>query len=295
MVKGSGYGYRGLMNSIVFLNGQFLPIEKARVSIFDRGFTYSDGLFETMRIYRGKVFALDLHIQRMRIGAGELAIPFPDGIEAMIPELIERNNLSRCDASIRITLTRGIDYGGLLPPVNPSPTIVMVARPLDPRVKKRQREGVKATFLEGLNPSLPWIKSLNRLPHILGAIESNRRGVDEGLFVTQDGEVLEGTVSNIFIVDNGLLKTPPPGGILPGITRRLVLELASRRGLFCQETSIMKWDTERCQEAFLTNSLLEVAPLVMVDGIPIGDGRMGPVTRGIQMAYRELVNATVTS
>lgn len=287
------------MEGIVFLNGLYLPASEARVPIFDRGFTYGDGLFETMRIYRGKAFALDLHIQRMRIGAEELAIPFPDGIKAIIPELIKRNDLSRCGGSIRITLTRGMDSGhakrdsGLLPPVNPSPTVVIVARPLDPKVKERQREGVKATFLEGLKPSLPWIKSLNRLPHILGAVEANRRGVDEGLFVTKDGEILEGTVSNIFIVDNDLLKTPPLGGILPGITRRFILELARRLGLSCQETSIMKGDMEGCQEAFLTNSLLEVAPLIMVDGMPIGDGRIGPMTRDIQRAYRELVKATI--
>jgi len=279
------------MNNIVFLNDKFLPRDKAKVSVFDRGFIYGDGVFETLHSYNGKVFAFDLHFTRLSEGIKALAIPIrlkEDYLLSCIKKLLSRNNFNNTDANIRITVTRGTDYGSLAPSKSLKPTLAITAKPFNPKIKDYQREGVKAVFLNYKRP-LPQIKSLNLIPNITGIIEAKKIKAQEGIFTNGD-KILEGTITNIFISDGKGIKTPPiKDGILPGITRRLVIELAKAQGIKVSEVSLTRKDLKNCKEAFLTNSIMEIVPLVKIEDKLIGNGSPGTLTRRLQEIYKYML------
>ncbi|MEE9615173.1 MAG: aminotransferase class IV [Thermodesulfobacteriota bacterium] len=280
----------------LYLNGRFVAPEKAMVSVFDRGFTYGDALFETMKAYNGRVFLLEEHLERLKAGAKTVNIPTDalSGIEGKLNELLTLNGLTGRDASVRITLSRGVDYGGYaLPertaaaPLPPPPTVLMTAKEVDTGLVALYREkGISAVSLRGRGPAVRGVKSTNFLPNILGKAEAHKRGAVEGIFTEEDGTLIEGTAANIFIVADGTIKTPPLGtGCLPGITRAAVIRLAEEGSVPVVEAPVSLDELRQSDEAFLTSSILEVVPLVEVDGGKIGNGRPGGITRAIQEAY----------
>lgn len=280
---------------IVFLNGSFLPASKANISVFDRGMLYGDGLFETMRAYRGKVFALEKHLERMACSAKILKIPFMNNAnkwQQIINKLLKLNNLQNHDSYIRITLTRGIDFDGLLPKGNIKPTIIVFTKPITSNIKKMQQTGIKAITLNFSKAysKMSSIKSLNFIDNVIGSVMARNSGADEAIFTSPSGEILEGTISNIFIVKNGIVKTPPlKSGILPGITRQFVIDMAKNMGLNIEEMPVKTLDLINSDEAFITNSIIEITHLVMIDGKAIKTGRKGEITCKIQRALKNLL------
>jgi branched-subunit amino acid aminotransferase/4-amino-4-deoxychorismate lyase len=207
--------------------------------------------------------------------------------------VLRRNGLQAADSSLRLTLTRGNDpLGSLLPPETPpSPTLFLVAKSLDVGISEHQQLGISAIALRWGSPFNPLgIKSLNYLYNMLALAQARRDGAQEALFVATDGSVVEGTTSNLFSVTKGILTTPPvASGLLPGITREVVIELARKEGLAVREASLPLDDLLSADEAFVTGSLKEVMPLTAVDGRKIGAGSPGPATRLLQQRYREAV------
>lgn len=282
--------------AVVYLNERFVQAERAKVSAFDRGFSYGDGLFETMRAYSGWVFALERHLERLRKGAVQIGIPFDEDVprwRRVMDALLRRNGLQAGDSSLRLTLSRGADMlGSLLPPEPaPSPTVLVVAKPLEEGISERQRLGISAIALRWGSPFNPFgVKSLNYFYNMLAMAQARQEGAQEALFVAPDGSVVEGTTSNVFSVLDGILTTPAEdSGLLPGITREVVIELARKEGLTVRGAPVFLDELFSADEAFMTGSLKEVMPLTRIDGRTIGDGCVGPVTRLLQERYRGAV------
>ncbi len=282
--------------AVVYLNGRFVQAERAKVSAFDRGFSFGDGLFETMRAYGGWVFAMERHLGRLTKGAGQIGIPFDGDVirwRRVMHALLRRNGLQADDSSLRLTLTRGADLlGSLLPPeAAPSPTLLLVAKPLEEGIPGRQQLGVSAIALRWGSPFNPFgVKSLNYLHNMLAMAQARQEGAQEALFVAPDGSVVEGTTSNLFSIANGVVTTPPAdSGLLRGITRDVVIELANKEGLSVREAPLFLEDLVAADEAFLTGSLKEIMPLIAVDERRIGSGGPGAITRLLQQRYRQAV------
>ena len=282
--------------AVVYLNGRYVQAERAKVSVFDRGFTYGDGLFETIRAYAGWVFALDRHLARLREGALQIGIPFDGEVQQwrqVMGELLRRSSLQAIDSSLRLTLTRGPDLlGSLLPSDAPLvPTLLLVAKPLDVGITQRQHVGISAVTVHwgtAFNPL--HIKSLDYLYNMLAMAQAKREGAEEALFVAPDGSIVEGTTSNVFSVSKGMLTTPPKSsGLLPGITREVVIELAKRVGLIVHEATVPLDELLSADEVFLTGSLKEIMPLIAIDSSKIGAGSLGPITQRLQRCYRAAV------
>lgn len=279
---------------MIYLNGSLVPEEEAKVSIFDRGFLYGDGLFETMRAYAGKVFRLNLHLQRLFHSAQIISLPIPKTLrelEEAVYETLKANNLK--DAHLRLTVSRGEGERGLDLPLSLHPNIIIVAKPLSPYPERWYEEGLRAVVVRvrrEKDSALSRIKSLNYLPNILAKLEAKERGADEGIMLNRDGHLTEATVSNIFLISQGKLLTPSlRSGPLPGITRKTVIELAPALGLEVSEREIKLSELMEAEEAFLTNSLREVVPLTQVNGCLIGQGRPGKITRMMAQAYSRAV------
>lgn len=282
--------------AVVYLNGRYVQAERAKVSAFDRGFSHGDGLFETIRAYAGWVFALDRHLGRLRKGALQIGIPFDGEVKEwrrVIGELLRRNRLQAVDSSLRLILTRGADtLGTLLPPATPpSPTVLLVAKPLEMGIAGRQQVGIGAATVRWGTPFNPLhIKSLGYLYNMLAMTHAKREGAEEALFVATDGFIVEGATSNVFSVSKEMLTTPPESsGLLPGITRDVLIEIAKQEGLVVREAPLLLDDLLAAEEAFLTGSLKEVMPLIAVDGNKIGSGSPGPITQRLQRCYRAAV------
>src|SRR5574337_1702569 len=282
--------------AVVYLNGRYVQAARAKVSAFDRGFSYGDGLFETIRAYAGWVFGLDRHLARLKQGADQIGIPFEGDVgewRQVMGALLRRNRLQVVDASLRLMVTRGPDVlGSLLPPDAPlSPTILIVARPLDAGIGERQQIGIGAVTVHWGSPFNPLqIKSLDYLYNMLAMAQAHREGAQEALFVDRDGCIVEGATSNLFSLSKGMLTTPPlSSGLLPGITRDVMIELAKQDGLRVSEAPVRLNDLLAVDEAFLTGSLKEIMPLIAVDGRTIGTGSPGAVTQHLQQCYRAAV------
>lgn len=281
-----GHRRDGAVGAVIYLNGRWVRYADARVSVFDRGFMYGDGIFETFRAYRGVPYAVDEHVERLHESAHILALPLARiDWHAQCAQLLRRNRLLRDDAWIRIMVTRGESPPGLLPSTNGNGTTVLMAG----RIRVR-RVLSSATLLPFAQESfLAEHKSLNYLLGVVGRAYAARHGTDEGIYVGTNGALREGTTSSLFIVRDGSLYTVPTIGILPGVTRRIVLDLAYRAGIRTVERPLHAQDLFEGDEAFLTSSLQEVVPLVHVDNRPIGNGRPGVVTRKLQRLYRAAV------
>jgi branched-chain amino acid aminotransferase len=278
-------------NGFVFLNGRFVPAAKASISVYDRGLLYGDGLFETLRAYHGKVFALADHLERLASSSAVLGLPVPPyDWRELTSDLLRRNDLQRRDAWVRITVTRGPAEPIVLPPEPARATIIVMVRAVDPTLAAKQRSGVAVTLLPySRHGFIPEHKSLNYLPAVVGKVLAARHGAFDGLFVRSEHFITEGTTSSLFIVQGKSLWTTPIGGILPGITRRRVLDLAEAARIRTLERDLTTTDLLEADEAFLTSSISEIMPIVEVDQTRIGKGQPGPITRKLQKLYKAAV------
>ncbi|MBI4743643.1 MAG: aminotransferase class IV [Actinobacteria bacterium] len=274
------------MKEYIYLNGTYVLKDEAKISVFDRGFLYGDGLFETMRSYDGKVFKLKEHLARLFSSLYELDIKTQISkaqLEDAVYEILEVNNLK--DAYIRLTVSRGVDEES---------TVVIFARYFSPYSDLLYREGMKTIIVKAKRDQHSKIvkhKTLNFLSNLTARTEAAEAGVDEGIFLNYNDDIVEGTVSNIFIVINKVLTTPAlEDGILPGITRMIVIKLAKELSLEVEERSIKKEEIFTADECFLTNSLMEVMPVTSVNFQKIGKGCVGEVTELLSAGYKRLVN-----
>src|SRR5262245_31966420 len=277
--------------AFVHLNGRIVAAAKARVSPLDRGLLYGDGLFETIRTYRGVPFAVDEHIARLNNSGHLLGIILPPtDWKSRIHALLERCRLLETDARVRITITRGVGPLDLLPPAETTPTILITAEAIGEQVRSHQQKGAASILLPfGREGFLAEHKTLDYLPGVLGRTLAARHQAYEALYVTATGRVTEGTASNLFVVRGGRLATPPIRGILPGVTRAHVIDLAEAAGIPVAHQTITLRSLDSLEEAFLTSSIVEVVPLVRIDDRPIGAGQVGPITRRIQRLYQAFV------
>jgi branched-chain amino acid aminotransferase len=279
----------------VYVNGKFVPTPEAKISVLDRGYLYGDGVFEGIRGYNGRIFRLDQHLERLYRGAKAIALDIPltpEELKDAIIETVRRNELRDC--YIRVVVSRGEGDLGLNPKnCHTPPTIVVIASHISlyPReVYEQGLELITCTTRRNLPSALnPEIKSLNYLNNILARIEVARAGAHEGLMLNQFGHVAEGTGDNVFIVRGGVLRTPPAhAGILEGITRQVVLELAETMGLPAREDAVTVYELYTADECFLTGTAAEIVPVSRCDGREIGDGKPGPITKRLMEQFKEV-------
>jgi branched-chain amino acid aminotransferase len=274
------------------VDGQIVPADEARVSVLDNGFTFGDGVYETLRTYAGRPFRLDRHLERLRGSAARLgiALALGDGeLTRRLEALLAR--AANPESYIRLIVTRGVgDISYNFDRVK-GPTVVMAVKPFPAYPEHHFRDGVDAivSSIRRNHPQAldPAIKSCNLLNNILAVREAQARGVGEAILLNQAGDVAEGASTNVFAVRAGALVTPPlDAGILAGITRDVVIELGRRRGLDVREERLALSALLGADEAFLTSTTRELAPLRSVDGRPIGSGRPGPTTLALLSAFR---------
>ncbi len=284
----------------IYLDGEFVSKENAKVSVFDHGLLYGDGIFEGIRLYNGRVFKLDEHLRRLYNSAKAIMLTIPmdiDEMEETVLETCRRNNLT--DGYIRLVVTRGVGDLGLGPEKCPKAFVICIADSIALYPEWCYRDGLtvvtaatRRNLTEALNPR---IKSLNYLNNILAKIEGAAAGAQEALMLNQEGYVVECSGDNIFIVQDGRLLTPPTlVGALDGITRAVTLELADGLGIPTQETIFTRYDIYTSDECFLTGTAAEIVPAVSLDQRIIGDGKPGPVTRMLIQAFRNMTTSSGT-
>ena len=282
-----------LVESAVWVNGERLDPDAAHVSARDRGFTLADGLFETMRARHGRVFRLDRHLARLERSLEVLQIPRPPDLRAsMAPALA---HCGPGDASIRLTVTRGVGPGGVAPPDGPRPTLVIAVSSFPSFPASVYESGLSAHIASGRRNERAMTNGLKTAAYtdaVVAMIEAHRAGADEALFLDTESHCSEATSSNLFAWTGTALLTPPVScGALPGITRATVLEIAASKDIPIAERPFTLDDLLSAREAFLTSSLRGIAPLVRVDGRGIGDAAPGALTRSFAAAYAALVDA----
>lgn len=286
------------MSIMVYIDGQYYPKEEAKISVFDHGLLYGDGLFEGIRAYNGRVFALDEHLDRMYDCAKAILLEIPLTKAEMKDVVLEtcRKNALR-DAYIRLVVTRGYGDLGLDPRKCPKASVICIVDKIKLYPEEMYREGLTVITVatrrntpEGVNPR---IKSLNYLNNILGKIEANLAGVGEAIMLNNDGYVAECTGDNIFIAKDGLVLTPPSYlGALHGITRATIMKLMAEQGYVVREQPFTRFEVYTADEVFLTGTAAEVIPVVKVDGRQIGDGKPGKLARQVIDLYRAFVNSS---
>ncbi|MFH0933189.1 MAG: aminotransferase class IV [Nitrospirota bacterium] len=282
----------------VYVNGKLVPAKEAVISVFDHGFLYGDGIYETMRVYDGVTFMLAEHLRRLYRSASLIGLTIPldmDSLRTSIYDTLIANSLR--NAFVRLTVSRGYGPIGLDPDLCPEPTIVIITQEMKDYPKSFYEKGInliipetRRNFREAINPQ---IKSLNFLNNILAKIEAKKRGAYDAVMLNVYGKLTEGTISNVFFSKDGILCTPSlECGILDGITRGIVIDLALRDGLKVKEDEFTKEDFYSAEEVFVTNSTMEVMPVSKVD-----DQRyaVGNITKLLHKAYREEVNAYVAN
>ncbi|MEE9190877.1 MAG: D-amino acid aminotransferase [Candidatus Neomarinimicrobiota bacterium] len=277
------------MSSIVYLNGQYLPIEEAKISVLDRGFTFGDGIYEVIPVYNGHIFRLKEHIERLNNSLDEVFIDKPhemDQWEKILRELIEKNSekYPSEDQSLYIQVTRGISERDLAIDIATEQTVFAMIRPL---LKKDRSAGISAVIEEDIRWKYCHIKAITLLPSVMLRHKAKQSGATEALLI-REGYVTEGAASNVFIVKNGIVKTPiKDGSLLPGITRDLVVELLSESGIPCEEVVIKETELIQADEIWITSSTWEIVPVIELDGKPVGTGRPGEVWQQAFRIYQE--------
>ncbi len=284
----------------IYMNGKLVPEKQARVSVFDHGLLYGDGVFEGIRSYNGRVFMLDEHVARLYRSARAIALEIP-----MTPEGIKRAVLRTCHANkcnngyVRLVVTRGVGTLGLNPYLCKKPQIIIIAADIQLYPRELYKKGLDIVTVgtmrnqpEALNPS---IKSLNYLNNVLAKIEAINAGVMEAIMLNPQGFVSEATGDNLFIIRNGELLTPPTeAGILEGITRNVVMALARDMGITVREKMMSRYDIYTSDEMFLTGTAAEVIPVVRVDRRVIGDGNPGPQTMALLKSFKDFAGSSGT-
>lgn len=279
----------------IYLNNKFVSKRAAVVSVFDHGFLYGDGVFETLRAYNGRLFRTDDHLTRLKDSAQRLGIGLPYSLAALRRLLGRTVSVNRLkNALIRIAISRGKGPLGLDPALCQKPTVVIIPRLFKGYSREQYRKGSRIAIVSvrRMAPQIldPKVKSMNFLNNILAKIQAKRSRADEGLMLTLDGCLSEGSVSNLFLVKRGRLYTPAASlGILEGITRQLVIHLAKAIRVPLSETRLGVADLYKAEECFLTSTSMEIMPVVRADGGKIGNGKPGPLTCRLHEAYRERV------
>ena len=283
-----------MMTEIIYFNGHLVPRAEAKLSPFDHGFLYGYGLFETMRAYEGHIFRLDRHLTRLRCSAESLGLRAKldaFDLENACVETLQANKLK--DARVRLTITAG--EGDMTPDLNTCSnlTVLVAAKNFVPLPPEKYEQGFKAvlSFLRRDSQSpLSRLKCTCYVSNILARMEAKAAGCDEAIMLNELGYIAEGSTANIFLVSKGELSTPSlESGILPGITREAVLEIARDLNIKAVERQVELGELSRAEEAFVTNSIIEVMPLTWLNGEPIGTGKPGKLTRNLMAAYKELV------
>jgi branched-chain amino acid aminotransferase len=284
----------------IFLDGKFVPESEAKVSVFDHGLLYGDGIFEGIRFYNGRVFRLEEHHDRLWDSARSICLDIPmtraEMTEALL-ETIRRNDLR--EGYIRQIVTRGVGNLGLNPAQCKRPSVIIIATTIALYPKEVCERGLTvvtcATRRTGAAALNPAVKSLNYLNNVMARIEANLAGADEALMLNDAGNVAECTADNVFIIKRGQIFTPPiAAGALRGITRSVVFEIAAELGLKITETDITRHDVFVADECFLTGTAAEVIPVVKADARPIGTGKPGSITMRMIERFREMTRATGT-
>jgi len=288
---------------IIYLNGRLVPRFEAKLSPFDHGFLYGYGLFETMRAYNGHIFRLDSHVTRLRCSAESIGLTHSilttdegkQSLKVACMATLEANELR--DARIRLTVSAGEGDMTPDPGTCPKPTILITARNLAPLPPEKYETGFKAavSFLRRNSQSpLSRLKSTSYMENVLARMTARAAGYDEAIFLNEQGYLAEGSTTNVFLVSHGELITPSfESGVLPGITRDAVLEIARDSNIKATERWVELNELIEAQEAFVTNSILELMPLVSIEGRPIGPGKAGKLTGDLLFAYRKLVDETL--
>jgi branched-chain amino acid aminotransferase len=275
---------------MIWLNGRLVPREQAHIDIADRGLLLGDGLFETLRAYGGHVFKLEDHLGRLARGAAELGIPLPldvPDIAAAVHETLEAHHLDAASAALRVTLTRGPSQRGLLPPEDPNPNLIISVSAYHPTASDEGFSVITSKRARRNEGSLTArLKTLQYLDNIVAQSEAAAEKAEEALLLNNKNAIACGARSNVFAVIKGTLLTPAiEEGALPGITRATILHLARELSVQASEARITHGDLAKAEEAFLTNSLLEIVPIRRFDG---WDVPTGTVTRRLGEAYRAL-------
>ncbi|MDD3726273.1 MAG: branched-chain-amino-acid transaminase [Candidatus Ratteibacteria bacterium] len=282
------------MGLLIYLNGRLIPEDEAKVSVFDHGLLYGDGVFEGIRGYNGRIFKLDEHLRRLYASAKAIMLDVPlefSELKDAIVQTVRANKLK--DSYIRVVVTRGEGDLGLDPKKCRVPTLFIIASSIQLYPAEIYERGlnvvtvaVRRNLTEAVNPA---IKSLNYLNNIMAKIEANSTGASEGIMLNNAGYVSEGTGENIFIVSKNSLFTPPvTAGVLDGITRDTVMDLGRGLGLEVEEKEMTRYDIFTADECFLTGTAAEIVPVVCLDGRPIGTGKPGEVTNRIRKEYTVL-------
>ncbi|MGA2246347.1 MAG: branched-chain-amino-acid transaminase [Verrucomicrobiota bacterium] len=282
----------------IFIDGRFCSERDAKVSVFDHGFLYGDGVFEGIRAYNGRVFKLQEHIDRLFCSAHALLLEIPLSpaeIGRAVADTIRANKLK--DSYVRLIVTRGVGTLGLNPRSCKKPSVIVIAGKIQvypPELYARGMEMVTVPTVRNLHSAVnPAIKSLNYLNNILAKIEANNAGVEEAVMLNAEGYVAEGTADNIFIVKKGALFTPPlSAGALYGVTRGTVIELAEQLGVKVSEPNLTRYDLFNADECFVTGTGAEIMPVVKIDGRTIGTGKPGPLTGTLVKEYHALTRVS---
>ena len=285
---------------LVYIDGEFLPQEEAKISVFDHGLLYGDGVFEGIRSYQGRVFKLDEHLQRLYDSAKAIMLEIPisiEDIEEAVLETLRRNQLH--DAYIRLVVTRGVGDLGLDPDKCPVPTIFIIADKITLYPPNFYEDGleiitvsVRRNYAEAISPR---IKSLNYLNNILAKIEGKQAGVEEVLMLNAEGYVVECSGDNIFFLKDNVIVTPPTHlGILEGVTRNTVIDLARELGITVEEKVFTRHDLYTAKECFLTGTAAEVIPVVKIDQRIVGNGHPGTVTQKLIEEFHHVTNVLGT-
>lgn len=280
------------MTGVVYVNGRISSADEATVPVFDHGFLYGEGVYETLRTYSRQPFLFDEHTARLRRSAEMIALPVPM-TDAILREAVDQT-AAACTGDelyVRILLTRGVGDLSYNLTATPAPTLVIIVKPLKPFPERTYTDGIRVSMVgirrnhpHALNPL---IKSNNLLNNALAMQEAYREGADEALMQNQAGFVVECSQSNFFVVKNGGLLTPPlSAGLLPGITRQFVMDLAIAEGIPAVESPLTTADVLAADEAFITSTTREITPVTTIDETQIGGGKPGPITQRLMKAFR---------
>ena len=281
----------------IYLNGKLVDRDKAVISVYDHGFLYGDGVFEGLRFYNRKIFKLREHLERLYDSARHIALVIPQELAALAADT--QACVAACgmdDGYIRLVVSRGEGNLGLDPRSCPNPTVIIIADAIKLYPAEMYEQGMEvvtaATIRNHPDALDPRVKSLNYPNNILAKLEANRAGVPEAVMLNHLGQVAECTADNIFVVRHGVLSTPARHcGILDGVTRRTVLDLAASLGVPNREETLTRHDLFTADEMFLTGTGAEIIPVTKVDARPIGSGKPGPVTARLREAYHKLVRS----
>jgi branched-chain amino acid aminotransferase len=288
------------MEQKIYLNGEFVSRKDAKISVYDHGLLYGDGVFEGLRTYNGRIFKLQEHIDRLYKSAKYICLDMPLSQEHLLKAIKETARVNGLkDCYIRVVVTRGEGDLGLDPDKCSNPTIFIIVDKIVLYPDKLYKEGMEIITVPTQRNSAsnvePCVKSLNYLNNILGKIEAKNAGFNEAIMLSKEGFITECTGDNIFIIEDGILKTPSTHlGVLNGITRGAVMEISKQLSIEAKEEIISRYNLFSAQECFLSGTAAEIIPIVKVDGRIIGDGKVGNITNKIRDTFKKLVDVDGT-